>query len=82
MTLRHFSFANCIIGFFFNYLVNRSTQYSWNSFLSGACDTNVGMRQDSTLYTASLICIFEHGAQVLNLSSFILLFIDNSLLIS
>ena len=41
--LSHFSFANCIVDFFSDYLVGRSTQYSWNSFLSGACDTNVGV---------------------------------------
>ena len=41
--LSHFGFANYIVDFFSNYLVDRSTQYSWNSFLSGACDTDVGM---------------------------------------
>ena len=41
--LSHFGFANCIVDFFSNYLVGRSTQYSWNSFLSGACDTDVGV---------------------------------------
>jgi len=39
--LSHFGFANCIVDFFSDYLVGRSTQYSWNSFLSGACDTDV-----------------------------------------
>ena len=41
--LSHFGFANCIVDFFSDYLVGRSTQYSWNSFLSGACDIDVGM---------------------------------------
>ena len=47
--LSHFGFANCIVDFFSNYLVGRSTQYSWNSFLSGACDADVGVGQGSAL---------------------------------
>ena len=87
--LSHFGFANCIVDFFSDYLVSRSTQYSWNSFLSGACDTDVGMGQGSALspilsalYIAPLICIFEHRAQALNLSTCILSFVDDGLLIS
>ena len=80
--LSHFGFANCIVDFFSNYLVGRSTQYSWNSFLSGACDADIGMGQGSVLYIAPLICIFEHRTQALNLNTYILLFVDNSLLIS
>ena len=52
--------------FFSGYLVGRSTQYSWNSFLSGACDTDVGMRQGSVLssilFTLYIIYIFKHKA--------------------
>ena len=87
--LSHFGFANCIIDFFSNCLVGRSTQYSWNSFLSGAYDTDVGMGQGSVLspilsalYIAPLICIFELRAQALNLDTCILLFVDDGLLIS
>ena len=76
--LSHFGFANCIVDFFSNYLVGRST---WNSFLSGACDANVGMGQGSALspilsalYIAPLICIFEHRAQALNIDTCILSF--------
>ena len=47
--LRRFDFANCIVNFFSDYLVGRFTQYSWNSFLSGVCDTSIGVRQGSTL---------------------------------
>ena len=47
--LRHFGFANCIVDFLSDYLVGRSTQYSWNSFLSGAYDTDVGMGQGFAL---------------------------------
>jgi len=70
-------------------LVGRSTQYSWNSFLSGACDADVGMGQGSVLfpifsalYIASLIRIFEHRAQALYLNTCILLFVNDGLLIS
>jgi len=87
--LSHFGFANCIVDFFSNYLVNRSTQYSWNSFLSGVCDANVGVGQGfalspilSALSIAPLIRIFEHRAQALNLDTCILSFVDNGLLIS
>ena len=30
--LQHSGFADCLAGFFSDYLVGRSTQYSWNSF--------------------------------------------------
>ena len=76
LILRHFGFPDCIVDFFSNYLVGRSTQYSWNSFLSGVCDADVGVGQGSALspilsvlYIASLICIFELRAQSLNLST-------------
>ena len=84
--LRYFGFADCIMGFFSNYLVDR---YSWNSFLSGACYADIGVGQDSTLspilsalYIAPLIHIFEYRAQDLNLIISILSFVNNSLLIS
>ena len=87
--LSHFSFANCIVDFFSDYLVGRSTQYSWNSFLFRACDVDVGVGQGSALspilsalYIAPLIHILEHRAQALNLDTSILSFVDDSLLIS
>ena len=87
--LSYFSFVNCIVDFFSDYLVDRFTQYSWNLFISGAYDANVGIKQESVLfsilsalYITFLICIFEHRAQTLNLSTCILLFVNNSLLIS
>jgi len=89
LILRHFGFPDCVVDFFSNYLVGRSTQYSWNSFLSDVCDADVGVEQGSVLspilsvlYIAPLIRIFEHRAQALNLSTSILLFVDDSLLIS
>jgi len=67
--LRHFGFADCIMGFFSNYLVDRYTQYSWNSFLSETCYADVGVGQGSALpsilsalYIAPLIQIFEYNS--------------------
>jgi len=82
LILRHFGFPDCIVDFFSDYLVGRSTQYSWNSFLSGVCDADVGVGQGSTLYIAPLIHIFELRAQALNLNTSILSFVDDGLLIS
>jgi len=69
LIFRHFGFPNCTMDIFFNYLVDRSTQYSWKSFISGAYDANVDMGQGSALssillalYIIPLICIFELGA--------------------
>jgi len=47
--LRHSDFADCLANFFSDYLVGRSTQYSWNSFLSDVCDVDIGVGQDSAL---------------------------------
>jgi len=87
--LRHFWFSYCIVDFFSNYPVGKSTQYSWNSFISSVYDVDVGVGSDSAyslillvLYITPLIHIFELEAQALNLNTFILLFVDNGLLIS
>jgi len=40
------------------------------------------MVQGSALYITPLICIFEYRAQALNLNTFILLFVNDGLLIS
>ena len=87
--LSHFGFVNYIIDFFSDYFIDRSTQYSWNFFFSGACDADVDMEQGSALfpilsalYIAPLICICEHRAQAFNLDTCILSFVNNGLLIS
>ena len=87
--LSYFGFANCIVDFFSDYPVGRSIQYSWNSFLSGTYNTNIGVGQGSALslilsvlYITPFIHIFELRAQSLNLSTSILLFVDDGLLIS
>ena len=89
LILRHFGFSDCIIDFFSNYSIGKLTQYSWNLFISSACDANVGVGSDfvhslilSVLYITPLIHIFELGAQALNLNTSILPFVDDGLLIS
>ena len=75
--------------FFSDYLVGRSTQYSWNSFLSNACNADVDIGQGfalspilSVFYIAPLLYLFERQAQTLNLDTSILSFVDNRLLVS
>jgi Endonuclease/Exonuclease/phosphatase family./Reverse transcriptase (RNA-dependent DNA polymerase). len=87
--LRHSGFADCLVGFFSDYLVGRSTQYSWNSFLSGACDADVGVGQGSALspilsalYIAPLIHLFERRALALKVDTSILSYVDDGLLVS
>jgi len=64
--LWHSGFANCLVSFFSHYLVCRSIQYSWNSFLSNTCDADVGVGQGSALspilsalYIAPILHLFE-----------------------
>ena len=87
--LQHSGFADCLVDFFSDYLVGRSTQYTWNSFLSHACDADVGMGQGSALspilsalYIAPLLHLFEHRAQALNLDTSTLSYVDDGLLVS
>jgi len=87
--LRHSGFADCLVDFFSDYLVGRSTQYTWNSFFSHACDADIGVGQGSALspilsvlYIALLLHLFEHRAQVLNLDTSTLSYVDNGLLVS
>ena len=87
--LQHSGFADCLVDFFSDYLVGRSTQYAWNSFLSHACDADVGVGQGSALspilsalYIAPLLHLFECRAQALNLDTFTLSYVDDGLLVS
>jgi len=87
--LRHSGFTDCLVDFFSDYLVGRSTQYAWNSFLSHACDADIGIGQGSALspiflalYIAPLLYLFEHRAQALNLDTSTLSYVDNGLLVS
>jgi len=84
-------FDSQISFFFSDYLINRQTQYVWNSFVSAFFKVNVDIEQGSslfpilsTIYIASIFHIFEKITK--SLLSFIpittLLFADNRLLIS
>jgi len=75
--------------FFFNYLINRKTQYFWNNFFSPSVDVNVGVGQGlalssifSALYLVSFLHILENHLKNLNLKIYILSFVDNSLLVA
>ncbi|KAJ3560736.1 hypothetical protein NP233_g10643 [Leucocoprinus birnbaumii] len=87
--LRCQGFPALIADFFSDYLVGRSTQFLWNSFLSYACDANVGMGQGSTLspilsalYIVPLMFIFDHQALAAKLDTSLLSFVDDRLIIS
>jgi len=89
LIFKHFGFSEYIIDFFSDYLVGRSTQYSWNLSFSGTYNANVGIEQDSALslillvlYIVPFIYIFELRAQALNLNTSILSFVDDNLPIS
>jgi len=86
---RHSGFADCLVDFFSDYLVGRSTQYAWNFFFSHTCDVDVGVGQGfalssilSALYIAPLLYLFERQAQALNLDTSTLSYVDNGLLVS
>ena len=64
--LRHSGFANCLVDFFLDYFVGKSTQYAWNSCFSHACNADVSVGQGSALfpilsvlYIAPLLYLFE-----------------------
>ena len=49
-----------VVLFFSDYLIGRSTQYSWSSFLSGACDADVGVGQGSALSPILFFFFLNH----------------------
>ena len=62
---------------FFNYLINRKTQYIWNNFVSSFFRADIGINQGSalfpilsTLYITSIFHIFEKRTQNLLSSIF------------
>jgi len=86
--LRHSGFVDCLVDFFSDYLVGRSTQYAWNSFLSHVCDADIGMGQGSALspvlsvlYIAPPLHLFEHRARAFNLDTSTLSYVDDGLLV-
>jgi len=84
-------FDHKVVAFFRNYLTDRYTTYSWNSFLSTPFPASVGVGQGSALslvlsalYLAPVLYLFEKRARNLEnpLPISILSFVDNGLLIS
>jgi len=83
------SFVPKVSLFFYNYLVERKTQYSWNNFSSLFFNINVRVSQGlalssilSALYIALILHIFENCLKILNIPVFILSFVDDELLVA
>jgi len=75
--------------FFYNYLVERKTQYLWNNSSSPFFNVDVGIGQGSALsfilsalYLAFILYILEKQLKNLKIPVSILSFIDDSLLVT
>jgi len=75
--------------FFLNYLVDRKTQYFWNSFSSSFFNVDVGVGQGSTLspilsaiYLALILHILENCLKFLKIPISTLSFVNDGLLIA
>ena len=82
-------FRSKVVNFFSNYLINRKTAYSWNSFSPHLFDINMGVGQGSALssilsalYLSPFLHILEKHLKNLDLKISILSFVDDGLLIS
>ena len=78
-----------VTSFFVNYLVKRKTSYVWNDFSSSIFEVNVRVSQGSTLfpilsalYLTLFLYILEKQLKNLKISIFILLFVDDGLIIA
>ena len=78
-----------VVNFFSKYLINRKTNYLWNSFSSSIFNINIGVGQDlalspilSALYLSSFLYILEKRLKNLKILISIISFIDDGLLIS
>ena len=78
-----------VTAFFMNYLIQRSTNYSWNNLSSPMFDVNVGVSQGSalspilsSLYLSPLLYILEKRFKNLKIPISILSFVDNGLFIA
>ena len=78
-----------VVNFFSNYLINRKTNYLWNSFSSLIFDIKVGVGQGSALspvlsalYLSSFLYILEKCLKCLKIPVSIISFVDDGLLIS
>jgi len=91
LSLDKTGFDSRISIFFFNYIVNKQTQYIWNSFISPFFRADIGMSQGSAfspilsiLYIVLIFHIFKNRTKnfLSSISVSILSFIDNSLFVS
>ena len=80
---------NRVANFFDNYLINRKTNYKWNSFSLPIININIGVGQRSALslilfvlYLSSFLYILEKHLKNLKIPISIISFVDNGLLIS
>jgi len=83
------SFDSYIIKFFSNYLVDRKTQYFWNSFSSLFFNVDIRVGQGSALspillalYLVSFLHILESQLRNLKIPVSILSFVDDGLLVA
>jgi hypothetical protein len=58
--LRKQGFNHKVTAFFGSYLVDRSTSYTWNRFVSDLRGTDVGVEQGSALSPVLSALVFEH----------------------
>jgi len=89
LILKKVGFNNHVISFFVNYLMDRKTNYFWNSFTSPLFNVNIGIGQDSmlspilsALYLSLLLYILEKCLKNLKIPVSIILFVDDGLFIS
>ena len=84
-------FDTKISTFFSNYLIDRRTQYIWNNFISFFFRTDIGLGQESILfsilsilYITSIFHILEKRSKnlILNIPVLFLSFVDDGLFIS
>jgi len=89
LILRKAEFDMRISLFFSDYLVNRKTKYSWNSFNFSFFTVDIDVDQRlvlspilSALFIAPVLYIFEKRIKNLKIPVFLLLFVDDGLFIS
>jgi len=58
LIIRKAGFNPIVSHFFSNYLIGRKTQYFWNNFSSSFINVDVGMSQDSALFSILSAFIF------------------------
>jgi len=75
-----------VVNFFSNYLIDRKTNYLWNSFSSPIFNINVGVGRSLAillaLYLSSFLYILEKHLKNLKIPISIISFMDDSLFIS